>query len=193
VPPRLEFDLKCQFVWHAIDRRATNKKKLWQSVWPDWASFKVRGDKVSYKSCPNIWTLFALLWSKNLCGYFLCIFWQIFTIFIPTSGHTGDNWRYLCHQKGYFWRSSSLFVYWMNQIFCRISSQKFGIEGCFIEIQKFDVDSVRLWIHLGFAKQLTRRNLKKKIEGTCSCWYVPYSWGHKGVQKVTTSIGSKRN
>ena len=92
VPPRLEFDLKCQFVWHAIDRRATNKKKLWQSVWPDWASFKVRGDKVSYKSCPNIWTLFALLWSKNLCGYFLCIFWQIFTIFLS---NIWSHWRQL--------------------------------------------------------------------------------------------------
>ena len=53
------------------------------------------GSKFSHKNSPNIWQLFCLLGNgtfeipKSTVANLLCYFWRKLATFIPTSGHTG--------------------------------------------------------------------------------------------------------
>ena len=56
-------------------------------MWPDWAILTLRGDKFFFKSSPNIWSLFGLLW-KLLCQLFWATCDKFGLHLIPASGHT---------------------------------------------------------------------------------------------------------
>ena len=66
-------------------------------MWPDWAITKALGDKISYKSSPNIWSLFGQFWKKTsiLRTTAVATFWATFEqwwgTFIPIFGHTDST------------------------------------------------------------------------------------------------------
>ena len=107
-----------------------NLKIVHSPVWPDLAIFESFGDKLSFKSSPNVWWLLGYL--ENCHGY---IFWQLSEklgyFFNPPSGHTAILGRPKAHTfEGPFELAVDFALYWSRPL-------HFHNDWNFLFLQKF--------------------------------------------------------